>query len=284
MRTALLDLSFRQREWIRQGLLYATLLLSVLVFVFPFYWMLKTSFEATAELFRPPIQLWPKAYSLEHYQRLLAETHFARFLLNSLVVAAGSLIVTVVCSVLGGYALARFRLWGKKTLARATLLSYMFPPLMLGIPFFLLFHSLGLRNTYTGVILAHATIVLPFGLWLMWQFFQTVPLSYEESAWVSGAGRFRTFLEVAVPLASPGIVTIAVFSFALSWSDFEYAFVLLTSDKMHTLPVGMFSYLSGYVHWGVMQAASVLITLPAFLVVFFLQGYLIRGLGVGGLK
>lgn len=279
-----LMLTFRQRQHLRRGLFYLTLLFSVLVFVSPFYWMLKTSVEPSADIFTPPVTILPKHYSLEQYKRLLSETDFLTNLKNSLIVAAGAVLVTVACSVPGGYALARFPLWGKKTLARFALLSYMFPPLMLGVPFYLLFNFLQLRDTFWGLIIAHATIVLPFGLWLMWQFFQTVPFSYEESAWVSGASRFRTFLEVAVPLASPGIITIAVLTFALSWSDFEFAFILTTNQAMETVPVGIYRFVTGYVHWGLTQAAAVVVTIPAFIVVFFLQGYLIRGLGSGGLK
>jgi multiple sugar transport system permease protein len=268
----------------RRAAFALSLLFSTLVFVTPFYWMLKTSVEPAAAIFEPPMRLWPKGYSLEHYRRLLGETEFLTYFKNSVIVALGAVVMTVACSVPGGYALARFELPGKRTLARFALLSYMFPPLMLGVPFFLLFTALRLRNTYAGLIIAHSVLVLPFGLWLMWQFFQTVPRSYEESAWVSGASRFRTFLEVAVPLASPGIVTIAVLSFALSWSDFEFAFVLITDSAMETLPLGVYRFVTGYVHWGLTQAAAVLIAIPAFLVVLFLQGYLVRGLGAGGLK
>lgn len=277
-------MTFRQAERLRRGLFHLALAFSVVVFVCPFYWMLKTSVEPSADIFTPPMTILPKRYSLEHYRQLLWQTDFLTNLRNSLIVALGAVVVTVACAVPGGYALARFALRGKKTLARFALLSYMFPPLMLGVPFYLLFNFLHLRDTFLGLIIAHATIVLPFGLWLMWQFFQTVPFSYEESAWVAGASRFRTFLEVAVPLASPGIITIAVLTFALSWSDFEFAFILTTSQTMETLPVGIYRFVTGFVNWGLTQAAAVVITVPALLVVFLLQGYLIRGLGSGGLK
>ena len=258
---------------------------AILPFVFPFYWMIKSSIESTEALFSSPTHLFPSSFTLKSYRELLSQTDFMVYITNSILIATGCMILNTILSCLAGYGLTRYSFWGRKIFARGTLFAYMFPPMLLGIPFFLLFHKIGLLNTYAGIIIAQATISLPFSIWLMWQFFQTVPMSYEESAWVCGASRFRTFVDVSLPLALPGIIAICLFSFALSWSDYTFSLIILTRDSMKTLPVGLdFIMDRPSVHWGMMQAASVLVCAPGFILVLFLQRYLMAGFGVGGLK
>ena len=259
--------------------------LALILFVFPFYWMLKSSLEPSTDLFSPQIGILPVHLTFNSYEALFSQTDFLIYLQNSLIVAFGCMALNMTVSCLAGYGLARLRISGKRTFARATLFTYMFPPMLLGIPFYVLFGTLGLRNTYTGIILAQATMTIPFSIWLMWQFFQTIPISYEESAWVSGASLFRSFLTVSLPLALPGIIAVSLFSFALSWGDYTYCLFLLTENSMRTIPLGLnfFVELPG-IHWGIMEAASVLVSLPGFLLVLFFQKYLVSGFGMGGLK
>ena len=133
------------------------------------------------------------------------------------------------------------------------------------------------------VILAHMAISLPLNIWLMWQYFQIVPLSLEEAAWTSGASRLAALRQVCLPSARPGILSVAIFSFALSWNDFTFAFILQTDRKMFTLPVGLASFVEQTgVHWGMVMAAAVLVSVPTFLLVFFLQRYLLSGLRTAG--
>jgi multiple sugar transport system permease protein len=140
-----------------------------------------------------------------------------------------------------------------------------------------------MRNTYTGLILAHMAISLPLNIWLMWQYFQIVPVSLEEAAWTSGASRLAALRQVCLPSARPGILSVAIFSFALSWNDFTFAFILQTDRKMFTLPVGLASFVEQTgVHWGMVMAAAVLVSVPTFLLVFFLQRYLLSGLRTAG--
>jgi multiple sugar transport system permease protein len=249
------------------------------VVAFPFYWMLLSSLTPRQVLFRPPYQLVRLDLSLENYRDLLFASEFLTYLANSLIAAAGA----VVAATLAGYGLTRFAFPGKKTFAFGTLFSYMFPPMLMAIPLYILFSGLRMRNTYTGLILAHMAISLPLNIWIMWQYFQIVPLSLEEAAWISGASKLRALREVCVPSARPGILSVAIFAFALSWNDFIFAFILQTDRAMFTLPVGLATFVEQTaIHWGMVMAAAVLVSLPTFALVFFLQRYLLSGLRVGG--
>jgi multiple sugar transport system permease protein len=260
------------------------LLLVVLVVVaFPFYWMLLSSFTPRQVLFRPPYAFVRTDLSLENYRDLLFASEFVTYLRNSLIAAAGAIVLNVVAATLAGYGLTRFGFAGKKTFAFGTLFSYMFPPMLMAIPLYILFSALQMRNTYLGLILAHMALSLPLNIWLMWQYFQIVPVSLEEAAWVSGAGRLRALREICLPSARPGILSVAIFSFALSWNDFTFAFILQSERAMFTLPVGLATFVEQTaIHWGMVMAAAVLVSVPTFALVFFLQRYLLSGLRVGG--
>jgi multiple sugar transport system permease protein len=198
-------------------------------------------------------------------------------------ITAGNIVFTITLSTTAGYALTRYDIPQKKNLARLLLLTYMFPPILLGIPYFLLFDAIGLQNTLFGIMLAHASLSLPFGTWIMWQFFQTVPISWEESSWVCGASRLRSMVEIALPGAFPGIVAVAIFTFSVSWNDFTLAFMLTTDPSVRVLTVGIRDFMTGgRVLWGDLTSAGVLLILPPMLVVFFLNKYILEGFSMGG--
>ena len=262
---------------------FALLLVVLVLVAFPFYWMVLTSFTPREALFKPPYRFFRLDFSLGNYRELLFATEFARYFANSLIAAVGAIVLNVIAATLAGYGLTRFAFPGKKTFAFGTLFSYMFPPMLMAIPLYILFSALKMRNTYTGLILAHMAISLPLNIWLMWQYFQIVPLSLEEAAWTSGASRLAALRQVCLPSARPGILSVAIFSFALSWNDFTFAFLLQTDRKMFTLPVGLASFVEQTgVHWGMVMAAAVLVSVPTFLLVFFLQRYLLSGLRTAG--
>lgn len=265
--------------------IYVGIIFVVLVMGFPLYWMVKTSVEPPTTLFSPPYSYIPTTFSGENYRLLLFETYFPTFLKNSVIVAFFCTLISAVVSVLAGYGLTRFEFPGKKLIARGTLFSYMFPPLMLGIPLYIIFDSLGLRNTYVGLVLAHASIGIPLGTWIMWQYFQIVPKSLEEAAWVSGASRMRTLREVVLPIATPGIITVSTFAFAFSWNDYTYAKIFQDDITMFTVTTGINSFVERTaVHWGLIQAGATLITIPTLIIIVFLQRQLLESMAVGGLK
>lgn len=250
--------------------------------VFPLYWMANTALTPRSELFKPPYPLIRTTYSLENIRELLSATQFLTFMVNSLIVALGTVAVNVVVATLAGYGMSRFDFKMKKLFAAATLWTYMFPSILLAIPLYILFSMIGLRNSYTGLILAHVSISLPLNIWILWQYFQIIPRSLEEAAWSSGASRMRALFEICLPSALPGIISAAIFSFALSWNDFAFAFILQTDVSMFTLPVGLATFVEqSAINWGLIMASSLIVSVPSFVLVFLLQRYLMHGLAVG---
>jgi multiple sugar transport system permease protein len=269
-------------EFAKRLIRYLWLAVGMTFVAFPLYWMAVTALTPRAELFKPPYPIFRTHYSFENIAELLSGTQFLTFLSNSLIVAAGTVVISVFGATLAGYGLSRFEFRFKQAFAGATLWTYMFPPILLAIPLYLIFSSFGLRNSHFGLILAHVSISLPLNIWIMWQYFQVVPQSLEEAAWMSGASRLRALWEVCLPSALPGIVSAAIFAFALSWNDFAFAFILQTDIQMFTLPVGLATFVEqSAIHWGLIMASSLLVSLPTFALVFFLQRYLMRGFGLG---
>ncbi|RQG93527.1 carbohydrate ABC transporter permease [Natrarchaeobius chitinivorans] len=258
--------------------------LTVIVFGLPLYWLLITSFKPLEDIITYPPELVPGRVTLENYFMLFEQTDYRIWLQNSLMVAAGNIIFSVTVASFAGYSLARYDVWQRKNVARAFIFSYMFPSMMLGLPFFVIFQRVGLVNTNIGLILAHASVTLPFTTWIMWQFFQTVPLAWEESAWIMGASRFRTIFEVAMPAALPGIVACAIFAFAISWNDFTFAFVLISNPNQEVLTTGIAQFVGGTeTRWNHIMVGGAFLVLPPFVVIYFLNKYLLEGFSVGGM-
>lgn len=271
--------NWKRRAQLRRVGLYVMMVLIAVYYLFPIYWVAKSSFQSLQALFSDMSLLWiPEEITLRNFEILIFETKFPYFYMNSLIVAVGVVLLTVVVSVLAGYALTRMDVPGKRSIANITIISYMYPPLLLVIPMFLLWYSVGLINTHVGLILAQSALTIPFSIWLMWQFFQTIPIRLEESAWMQGASRFRAFMTIALPMVKPGLIAVAIFSFATSWNDFTMANILMQEPTMRTLPVGVLFFTEQFnVDWGLILGSTLLISIPPFLLVYFLQTYLLRG-------
>lgn len=251
----------------------------------PIYWMLLSSLRAPSQLFRDPslIPAWP--LSLESYRELLGTTDYLQQFANSVIVALCVVAITLAISIVVAYTITRYRMPGKSMLVSSMLFAYMFPPLLLAIPLLSIFASVGLSDTLFAVIVAHCTLTLPLGIWLFWGFFKAMPFELEEAAMVDGCTRIGAFVSVVLPLSLPGVVTVAIFSFLLSWTDYIFAFVLLSSDDQKTLPVGLASVLGTFdVRWGEVMAGATLIALPLFVMFVFLSRYFIQGLAAGATK
>lgn len=270
----------RQRQVWNYGLNLLTALIGVLI-VFPLFWMVSTSLRPRSALFTRPAPILPTPLSFEHYEILLTTSDVPTFFVNSVVVGVGVVTITTVAATLGGYGLTRIDIPLKKTVAKGILFGYMFPSILLSIPMFIFWRQLGIINSYVGLILAETAIALPFSLWLMWKFFQTVPISLEESAQMAGATRFRAFYEIALPLAKPGITAIALFSFALSWGAYTIPKIIMSDAAKWPLTVGLDTLIrQNSVMWGQIMAASTIMIIPPLLFIFFLQKSLLRGFRV----
>ena len=253
-----------------------------LAMFFPVYWMIVSALKPEVDLMSRVVAYVPERWTLENFRNVLLETRFPLFLLNTTIAAAGTCLVTLFASVFAGYGLARARLRGKVVIARLLLVSYMFSPLMIGIPLYILGRQYGLLNTYPGLILAHVSLTLPFAVWLMWKFFQAIPLNYEHAAWMDGASPLRALVDIVLPMARPGMAAVAVFAFALSWGDFTMASILLSDSRMWTISAGMLTFIDQHsVHWGLIMAGATIAAIPPLLLVYFLQRYLILGLRLG---
>jgi len=247
--------------------------------------MLSTSLKPSAEIFATPPRLVPAHPTLENFGRLFGETSFVTFFRNSALVSLATVALTLSVSALGAYGLTRFTFAGREKVAGLILTTYMFAPVMIIIPFYILVKQLGIVNTRLALVLSYTTFCLPFCLWLLRAFFESIPLELEEAAMVDGAGRARAVWHVVLPLALPGLIAAAIFTFILAYNDFLFALVLITSEELKTLPVGVNDLFNAtIVDWGMIMAAGVMITLPAVLFFAGVQRYLVQGWGAGGVK
>jgi ABC-type glycerol-3-phosphate transport system permease component len=252
---------------------------------FPFFWMASTSFKPPPEVFAQPPSFIPEDPTWENFQRLFSATAFLVYFRNSVIVSGLSVLLTMVVSAAGAYSLTRYRYIGREKIAGLILCTYMFAPIMVVIPFFILVKKLGIENTHFALVLAFTSFCLPFTLWLMRAFFATIPLELEEAALVDGAGRARALVYVVLPLALPGIIATSIFTFILAWNDYIFTRILITSDELKTLPVGVQDlFHSALIDWGLIMAAGMMITIPALLFFVAVQRSLIRGGGAGGVK
>ena len=231
--------------------------LALLVFTtFPFLWMASTAFKVSNEIFATPPTLWPRTVTLANLERLFAETRFLTYFFNSLKVSAATVLFT-----------------------------YMFAPIMIIIPFYIVMRTFGLANTHIALVLAYCAFSLPFALWMLRSFFQSIPVDIEDAAMIDGASRPKVVLYIVLPLAGPGVVATGIFTFILAWNDYIFARVLLSADELKTLPVGIADlYNASVVDWGMIMAAGLLVIVPVLGVFVFIQRYMVAGLASGGVK
>jgi ABC-type glycerol-3-phosphate transport system permease component len=264
--------------------LYAAAIVIAVYSAFPIYWMFISSLREPTSLLST-VSLVPGPFTLEYYRNLLELTDYPTHFMNSVIVAVVTVVVTMIFSIMIAYAVTRQRIRGKKLIVGAMLYAYMFPPLLIAIPMFTIFARLGLSDTLISLIASHLTLTLPLGVWFLWGFFKGMPFELEEAAMVDGCTRLGAFLRVVLPLSLPGLITVAIFSFLLSWTDYTFALIMIGSDANKTLPVGLASMVGSFdLRWGEIMAGSTLIALPLFAAFALLTQYFIQGLGAGAVK
>lgn len=251
----------------------------IVFFGFPVYWIAQNSFKATAAIIEG-VSFYPTAetFSLEPYS-VLFEGALATYFTNSIIVTVMTIAVVVSVSLVSGYGLARFRFPCRLNFARVLLLGYMFSPIVISLPLYLIWDRLGLLNSYTGLTIIISTIALPFSVWLMWKYVNTIPRAMEESAMIAGASRFRVFIDIIVPQTLPAIMAVALFAFAISWNDFTIAKILNPANDMTTLPPGLLRLVKEGYEFPInqMMAASLVMSIPPLLFAYFFQSYLLKG-------
>ncbi len=267
-----------------RGWLYAVLGVGLVLVVTPFVWMLLGSFKTEGELRANPPTWWPQAPTLDNYRELFTRLDFPQFFTNSVVVAVTVTLGNLVfCSMLG-YAFAKIDFWGRTWLFRLVLATLMIPGMVTLVPLFVLVSNLGMVNTYWGLILPF--LAGPFGVFLMRQFMQGIPDELIDAARVDGAGEFRIFLRVVMPLCKPALATLAILTFLGSWNNFLWPLVVSSTENMYTLPVALALYSVGQnsTEYGLLLAGAVVIVLPILAVFFALQKHFVQGLATTGLK
>lgn len=283
----------RWRRRLGRTAAYAALAGAVAVWALPVVWIVVTSFKPHQAIFSVPPTI-AFAPTLEHYQRTLG-VQGGRFIessqggivpsiVNSVVVTTCTTLLTLAAATPAGYAYARLRFRGRKSLAFYTLFTQMAPPIGLLIPYFFFLNRLRLMDTYAGLIAVYLTFSLPFGIWLMITYFEELPRELEEAAAVDGAGRLTTFLRIVLPQVRGGVAVTAVFSFINAWNEFLYAAVL-TGNETRTATVALFGYISTEEHlWGPFTASGVMIMVPVIAIALVAQRQVVHGLTFGAVS
>ncbi|WP_143423167.1 carbohydrate ABC transporter permease [Halegenticoccus soli] len=259
---------------------FALLAAVIVVFLFPFLWILKSSFEPSSLLYGE-VTLIPTDVTMAHYERAI-EIGFLNAVKNSLVVAVGTTILTTGASLLGAYSVLRYTYPGRGASARLILLTYMFPHVALIVPMYQLASTLNVLGHPVTLIVLHSMLALPFCLWILQAFLEDIPRELEEAALVEGATELQAFYHVTIPQAMPGIIAAGTFAFIMSWGEYMFAYVLMTTSASHTVPVALFQLLGSYaVDWGLLSAVGVIATLPVLALFWLMAKYLGKGIAKG---
>ena len=289
---------------VRNAVLYAVLCAVTFVVCFPLIWALSTSLKPKSEIFATPPTLIPHSVTFENYKALLTGRQqyyqsgpqtqpmgptpaqfFTRWFVNSVIVTIGSTLISIVVSTLAAYSLTRFRYWGRTAVPYFSLLGYMVPSIIFVFPLFLMMVRLELTDSLWSLIFGYVCVTLPFCMWLMWAFMRSIPIEIEEAALIDGASRYQVFRQIVLPTALPGIIAASIFAMIVSWNDYLFGRVFINSLDNLTLTVGVMLFFEGtHVDWGLLMAASVLMTVPMAILFMALQRHLVAGFGAGAVK
>lgn len=248
--------------------------------LFPFVWMLASSFKTQVDIIA-----WPPRFLfnpiLENYRKVFQEQNFIKYFINSSIVGVTAVAFSLFLGLPAAYSISRFR---QKRLSVLILVARLMPGISFLMPWYIIFSRLKLMDSYIALILSHMLIALPIVVWIMSSYFETIPLELEESAMVDGATRQRAFLSIILPVSSPGIVTAVTLSFIFSWNNFMFSQVL-SMERTKTLPIAVYNFVSyAEVDWGAVMAAAVAIMAPAIILTMIFQKYVVKGLTMGAVK
>lgn len=274
----------------QQGTLHRILTtdLPVLAIVFfamaPFAWMILTSLTPTAALSAKGVSLSPRGWSLDNYVRLVEQTSFLKNMLDSLIIAGGTVVVGLIVSVTAAYAFSRFRFAGRKLLMLQFLLINMFPIVLLILPLFVLMRRFNILDTHLGLILANATVAIPFAVWMLTSYIGAIPKSLDEAAMTDGCSRLTALRKIVLPLTMPGIISTGIYIFITAWNEYLYA-LTLGGRNVRPVTVAIQTLIGEYqIEWGLLAAGAVVGAMPATILFLLVQRRLIGGLTQGAVK
>ena len=266
-------------------LIYSALLLAVAWSIYPILRVITISIRPGDNLLTESLSIIPDDWTFDNYIKLFSDHPFGIWIWNSILVTVTVMFTGVALASTAGYALSRFRFPGREASLLSLLVTQMFPATMLLLPLFIMLSSLHLINTYLGLIVIYSSTALPFCVWQMKGYYDTIPYSLEEAARIDGASRFMAFYKIILPLASPALVITALFSFMSAWTEYIVAAQVLWYEEMFTLPIGLKSFQANMTtEWGLYAAGAMIVSIPAIALFLFLTKYLIGGLTLGSVK
>ena len=263
--------------------LYLTIL--SLTCIFPLLWLLVSAFKSSGEMLANPTAFFPKAWTLENFKTVLFTLNFTVNIKNSLIVALVTTVIATTVSALAAYGIIRFFPKLGNVMTKLLITTYMFPSIMLVIPYAVVMRTIHLTNSRVGLVLVYMSFSVPYAVWMLVGFFKTVPVAIEESGRIDGANRFQIFTTLVLPLVRPGLVSTAIYVFINAWNEFLYALLLISSSSKQTLSVAV-KTLEGadILNWGSMMAASAIVVLPSIIFFCLIQNKIAGGLADGAVK
>jgi len=284
-------MSRQQSYFLSRGAFYLVLAVIFIYIVFPFYWAFRSSISPDSELFVTPVHYWPNAPTLDHYAQVLGDGQFVRALLNSALVAGSSTILSLFIGTVGAYALGRFHFRGRLPIMYLILSMTMFPSIAILGSLFDLVQRVGLYNNLLSLIITYLVFTLPFTVWVLTSFFQSLPKELEEAAYVDGCTPLQTLYKVMLPLVAPGMVTTGLLAFIASWNEFLFAVSFIQTPENRTVPLAIFLFATATssgssfeIPWGAIMSATVIVTLPLVVLTLIFQNRIISGLTAGAVK
>lgn len=276
---------FVKRGWFGTSISYIYLSVLAVLTSFQLLWIVVSSIKAPGELLSNTTSFFPKKISFEYYYRVLHNLNFSVNIRNSIVVALSATVISIIISAFAAYGIVRFFPKLGKIMTRVLITTYMFPPILLAIPYSIVVTKAGLANSLGGLIIVYMSFTIPFAVWLLIGFFRTVPLEIEEAAKVDGANQFKVFYSIVLPIVTPGVVATAIYTFINAWNEFLFSLILINSSSKMTVSVALSSLAGAEIlDWGEMMAASVLVILPSIIFFMLIQKKIASGLSQGSIK
>lgn len=261
------------------------LIILSIIAIFPLLWILISSIKTNGELTSNPTSFLPKNPTFENFIHVIKDLAFAENIANSIVIAICTTFIAIIISCMAAYGIVRFFPKLGAVMSKALVTTYLFPPILLAIPYSLVMAKLGFTNTRIGLVIVYLSFSVPYAVWMLVGFFKTVPIGIEEAAKVDGANRVQTFIQIVVPLVMPGIVATAIYTFINVWNEFLYALILINSTDMMTVSVKLRSLQGAEIlNWGDMMAASALVVLPSVIFFMIIQKRIAGGMTDGAVK
>lgn len=253
--------------------------------VFPLLWLLVSSFKSSSEMLNNPTKILPIHWTLENFKTVLVTLNFTINIRNSVIIAAATTVVAIIISSLAAYGVVRFFPKLGDVMTKVLVTTYMFPSIMLVIPYAMVMSKLGLTNTRIGLVLVYLSFSVPYAVWMLVGFFKTVPIGVEEAARIDGANKLQVFVRVVLPLVAPGIVSTAIYVFINAWNEYLYSMILMSSSDKTTISVAV-KTLEGadILNWGSLMAACAIVVVPSIIFFCFIQSKLAGGLSDGAVK